>query len=193
MNPMNSILRLINRWRVSRAIDAGGPMPASLRAAIERSPGLRAHADAMRRVHDALARLDDAADRPASPMMVSRVLERIESIDAASARPAGPRARLRPLLWAPALVAAAAVLLATFFILPLRPDGDDPTPVAGDLSWLPALLSPESAVAVPGWVDDALSEELDALARDARDIAQGMLGDVPGSDLVVSVLGGRSG
>lgn len=193
MNPMNPILRLINHWRVSRAIDAGGPMPASLRAAIERSPGLRAHADAMRRVLDALARLDDAEDQRASPIMVSRVLERIESIDAASARRVEPRTTLRPLLWGPAVVAAAAVLLATFFILPLRPGPDEPGLVAGDLSWLPALLSPESAVSMPGWVDDALSAELDALARDARDIAEGMLGDVPGSDLVMAVLGGRSG
>ncbi len=205
------MLNLYKRWRIAKSIESGGPMPRSLMADLERSPNLRAYADAMQRVHAGL-RVESHATEDIG--MAQRVLLEIERGSTNAPSRAGDSSgggqghtrsalRGRPVwlarpigLSGPVGLAAAVVVVAGVTLAVVRPWAAGPTntdtdttttatiEVTGEFTTLASFFRPLDDQGVMVRMDRSLTVEMDALAQDAQEIIKGVFEGIPGADLI---------
>jgi len=161
----------LDRWRISRALDDGTPLPPATERRLRADPELRAH-------HERLLALGRELGREARAWRETARAERPElgaGIPTARARhdaPRSTRSRLRPVL---VLVpSAAAAVLALFALRALRPDVDPKADTSAEMeraaaaaheSGHAAALASAGTSASRGLPAPAPWSSLDGLAR----------------------------
>jgi hypothetical protein len=161
----------LTQFRISVALDAGKPLPPSLRKALATNPELRRFEARTRALEHALTQTKPEVDSP--PFLHRCIMRSVQ----AAAEPAAARPRFQLLRWLATPAVAVMFALGLWVALKPTPPVPNPAPLAAVSTTLelgntmPQTLPP--ALVAP------LSEELSRLNQDLTNTAQFLLASLP--------------